>query len=76
MIPVTKELLQEATKQLDKRVEELVSAKEYEQKRHEVALEDLTKKSDEVSAGYVLLDEIADNLGIAIEEDDEIERGM
>lgn len=76
MIPVTKELLQEAIRQLDKRVEELISAKEYEQRRHEAAMEDLTKKSDEVGAGYVLLDEIADNLGIAIKEDDEIEREM
>lgn len=75
MIPVTKELLQEAIRQLDKRVEELTSAKEYEQRRHESTLEDLTKKSDAVDAGYVLLDEIADNLGIAI-KDDEIEKGM
>lgn len=79
MIPVTKELLQEAIRQLDKRVEELISAKEYEQRRHEVVLEDLTKKSDEVGAGYVLLDEIADKMGIVIAtnlEEDEMERGM
>lgn len=79
MIPVTKELLQKAKRQLDKRVEKLISAKEYEQRRHEAALEDLTKKSDEVGAGYVLLDEIADKMGIVIAtnlEEDEMERGM
>lgn len=76
MIPVTKELLQEATRQLDKRVEDLISAKEYEQRRYERTLEDLTKKSDEVSAGYTLLDEIADKMDITIKEDEEDEKGM
>lgn len=76
MIPVTKEILQKAIRQLDRRAEELIYTKEYEQRRHEAVLEDLTKKSDEVSAGYVLLEEIANNLGVAIEEKDEIERVM
>lgn len=76
LVPVTKEILLEAVRQLDQKAEELSTAKEWEDRRHEAASKDISEKMSVVEDGYGIVSKIADKLGVSIEELDAEEKEL
>ncbi|MEE1255621.1 MAG: hypothetical protein UHN47_03800 [Lachnospiraceae bacterium] len=64
MIPITKEILDKAHRQLKRLRKEILKDRELEDIRHNNVYEDLDKRDDAADKGHSRLNDIAEQLGI------------
>lgn len=64
MIPVTKDILDKAYRQLKQLKKEVIKDRESEENRHNRILEDFDRRDDVIDNGHNQLDNIAEQLGI------------
>ncbi len=64
MIPVTRDILDKAYRQLKRLRKDVLNDRESEENRHKRILEDFDRRDDVIDNGHVLLNNIAEQLGL------------